>query len=154
MYEIVSVHLALFYFWHRVTKRSQAMEDGKQKKPISAEKLAANRRMPEFYWATKRPGQGEIGPKFVAARLLCQASFPTSDLRAEDGEDYEHIVNGLVDFYQPWVLWRTFGWRKLLLKCFASARLLGHEQHILAYRNFEPVWSKASYGFKQPIITN
>jgi hypothetical protein len=59
-------------------------------------------------------------------------------LRAEDGEDYEHIVNGLVDFYQPVGFMENFWVAKIAVEMLRSARLLGHEQHILAYRNFEP----------------
>ena len=106
-----------------------------QKKPVSSKKLAANRANgqrspgPRTSAGKQRSSQNSYKHGFFALRL-----FPNKDVFAKDGEDYNRILAAYRSHYAPVGDLEKLCVEKIAVESLRLARLLGHEQKILACR--------------------
>jgi len=109
------------------------MKDIQQKKPVSPQKLAANRANaqrssgPQTVEGKERASQNSYKHGFYAQRL-----FPNSELFARDGADYNRIVAAYGNHYSPVGYLEKLCVEKIAVQSLRLARLLGHEQKVLA----------------------
>ena len=100
-----------------------------EKKPVSPQKLAANRANanqstgPRTEAGKEKSANNSYQHGFYAKRL-----FPTSRERDRDGADYEIVASGIRNHYQPRGFMENFWAEKIAVEMLRSARLLGHEQ--------------------------
>jgi len=111
------------------------MKDDQQKKPVSPQKLAANRenglrsKGPKTPEGKQRASQNSYKHGFFALRL-----FPNNELLARDGADYNRILASLRNHYLPQGDLEDLCVEKIATHSLRLARLLGHEQGVFAWR--------------------
>ena len=110
------------------------MKDKQQKKPVSPEKLAANRKNamrstgPRTAQGKQRASQNRYVHGFYAKFL-----FPTPELIARDGEEYKRILAAYRDHYAPIGGLENECVERIAVHSLRLARVLGHEQKILGF---------------------
>lgn len=110
------------------------MNDRQGKRPVSPEKLAANRKNaqrssgPKTAAGKQRSSQNRYQHGFYASRL-----FPTKELLHRDRDDYNRIVGGLWDHYAPVGDFEKLCVEKIAVEMLRLARLFGHEQKVLGW---------------------
>ena len=110
------------------------MKDKHQKKPVSPEKLAASRNNPKrspgptSEAGKRRSSQNAYKHGFYATRL-----FPTNELLARDGADYNSILAAYRSHYAPVGDLENYHVEKIAVHSLRLARLLGHEQQVLGW---------------------
>ena len=110
------------------------MKDKQQKKPVSPQKLQANRTNaqgstgPRTSTGKQRSSQNSYQHGFFALRL-----FPNSVLLAQDGADYNRVIAAYWNHYTPVGDLEKFAVEKIAVESLRLARLLGHEQKVLAW---------------------
>lgn len=115
---------------HKVT----TMKDKQQKKSVSPKKLAANRKNakhstgPQTPRGKQRAAQNSYRHGFFALRL-----FPTDELIARDGGDYNRILASLRRHYLPDGDLENLYVEQIATHSLRLARLLGHEQTVFAW---------------------
>lgn len=108
------------------------MGKGQRGKKISAEKLAANRANAQRSTGPKTEGGKRKSSRnswrhgFFAKRL-----FATPEQQAQEGKEYELLLNAVRDHYRPVGLWEELWTERIAVELFRSANILGHEQGIL-----------------------
>jgi hypothetical protein len=114
------------------------MENEKQKKPVSPEKLAANRANAEHSTGPRTEAGKEKSAQnawrhgFFAKRLF------SKEQRARDGSDYGLLLNGLRNYYQPIGFMEDVGVDTIAAELLRSARILSYEQeHLNSFEPFE-----------------
>ncbi|MGD0966280.1 MAG: hypothetical protein ABSA57_20585 [Candidatus Acidiferrales bacterium] len=111
------------------------MDDDQKKKPVSPEKLAANR----------KNAQGSTGPRTAAGKrrasqnsykhgIFALRLFPTNELVARDGADYNRIFGSYRNHYSPVGDLEYLYLEKIAVHSLRLARLLEHEQKIFGER--------------------
>jgi len=109
------------------------MKDKQQDKPVSPEKLAANRKNamrstgPQTTKGKQRASQNAYKHGFYATRL-----FPTNELIARDGEDFNSILAAYRSHYAPVGDLENYYVEQIAVHSLRLARLLGFEQKVLA----------------------
>ena len=109
------------------------MKDEQQKKPVSPEKLAANRNNskrspgPQTPEGKQRSSQNAYKHGFYATRL-----FPTNELFARDGADFNSILAAYRSHYAPVGDLENYYVEQIAVHSLRLARLLGQEQKVLA----------------------
>jgi hypothetical protein len=109
------------------------MDNEKQKKPVSPQKLAANRANaqhstgPQSEAGKEKSAQNSYQHGFFARRL-----FPTSRERDRDGAEYDNLVKGIRNHFQPIGFMEDFCAERIAVEMLRSARLLGYEQENLS----------------------
>jgi len=105
------------------------MDSNRGKKPISPQKLAANR----------ANGKRSHGPKTEAGKATASQNaykhgvfalrlFPTDKVRAEDGADYEALYAALCAHYEPQGVMENLWLEKAATEALRNARILGYHQ--------------------------
>jgi len=109
---------------------------GKQlQKPISPQKLAANRNNatsstgPRTTVGKQRASQNSYKHGFYGNRL-----FPSKELIAQDGADYNRVLASFWNHYSPVGDLEKLCVEKIAVHSLRLARLLGYEQTVLAWR--------------------
>ena len=109
------------------------MKDKQQDKPVSPEKLAANRKNamrstgPQTTKGKQRASQNAYKHGFYAKRL-----FPTNELIARDGADFNSILAAYRSHYAPVGDLENYHVEQIAVHSLRLARLLGDEQKVLA----------------------
>ena len=109
------------------------MDDEQKKKPVSPEKLAANRENakrstgPRTAAGKQRASQNSYKHGFFGMRL-----FPNNKLIAQDGADYKEIYAGYQSHYLPVGFLENLLVEKIAAESLRIARLFGHEQGVLS----------------------
>ena len=117
--------------FHKVS----AMKDDQQKKPVSPQKLVANRKNglrskgPKTPEGKQRASQNSYKHGFFALRL-----FPNNEMLARDGADYNRILASLRNHYLPQGDLEDLCVERIATHSLRLARLLGHEQGVFAWR--------------------
>jgi hypothetical protein len=110
------------------------MKNKDQKKPVSPQKLAANRNNakrstgPQTPRGKQRASENSFKHGFYALRL-----FPNNELLARDGEDYNRVLAAYWSLYSPVGDVEKLFVEKIAVYSLRLARLLGHEQKVLAW---------------------
>jgi hypothetical protein len=109
------------------------MKDKQQKQPVSPQKLAANRANaqrssgPQTVEGKARSSQNAYQHGFYAKRL-----FPTKELVDRDWADYNRILAAYRSHYSPVGDLENLCVEQIAVQSLRLARLLGHEEKILA----------------------
>lgn len=112
------------------------MKNNQQKKPVSPQKLAANRTNaqgstgPRTSAGKQRSSQNSYKHGFYGKRL-----FPNNELFARDGADYNRIHAAYWNHYAPVGDLEKLCVETIAVESLRLARLLGHEQTVLAWRH-------------------
>lgn len=112
------------------------MNDNHGKKPISAAKLAANRKNgqrsggPKTTAGKQRSSQNNYKHGFYALRL-----FPSQELCDRDTPDYNRVLASYWTHYNPVGDLEKLCVEKIAVESLRLARLLGHEQKVLGWRH-------------------
>jgi len=110
------------------------MKDNQQEKPVSPQKLAANRKNakrstgPQTPKGKQRASQNSYKHGFYGTRL-----FPNNELLARDGADYDRIFAAYWNYYMPVGDVEKVYVEKIAVHSLRLARLLGHEQKVFAW---------------------
>lgn len=111
------------------------MNDKQKVKLVSPQKLTANRTNaqrstgPRTSAGKQRSAQNAYKHGFYALRL-----FPTKELVAKDGGDYQRILDVYRTHYAPVGDLENLYVEKIAVECLRLARLLGHEQNVFRWR--------------------
>jgi hypothetical protein len=111
------------------------MNDKQEKKSVSSQKLAANRKNaqrstgPQTPAGKQQSSQNSYKHGFYALRL-----FPNKELLAQDEADYNRVLAAYRSHYAPVGDLENLSVEKIAVESLRLARLLGHEQKILACR--------------------
>ena len=111
------------------------MKDKQQEKPVSPQKLAANRTNaqrstgPRTSAGKQRSSQNSYKHGFYSLRL-----FPNNELFAQDGADYNRISAAYWNHYAPVGDLEKYCVETIAVESLRLARLFGHEQKVLAWR--------------------
>jgi hypothetical protein len=111
------------------------MNDKQEKKSVSSQKLAANRKNaqrstgPQTPAGKQQSSQNSYKHGFYALRL-----FPNKELLAQDEADYNRVLAAYRRHYAPVGDLENLSVEKIAVESLRLARLLGHEQKILACR--------------------
>src|SRR5271169_3357807 len=109
------------------------MKNKQQGKAVSPQKLAANRKNakrstgPQTTTGKQRASENSFKHGFYARRL-----FPSKELLARDGEDYNRVSAAYWNLYSPVGDVEKLYVEKIAVYSLRLARLLGHEQKVLA----------------------
>ncbi|MHB8485812.1 MAG: hypothetical protein ACYDCM_08790 [Candidatus Acidiferrales bacterium] len=112
------------------------MKDKQQEKPVSPQKLAANRTNaqrstgPRTSAGKQRSAQNSYKHGFYGKRL-----FPNNELFARDGADYNRIHAAYWNHYAPVGDLEKYCVETIAVESLRLARLLGHEQTVLAWQH-------------------
>jgi hypothetical protein len=112
------------------------MKDKQQEKPVSPQKLAANRKNakrstgPRTSKGKQRASQNSYKHGFFGIRL-----FPNHELIARDGADYKRIFRAYWSHYSPVGDVEKLYVEKIAVESLRLARVLGHEQKVFAWKN-------------------
>jgi len=110
------------------------MNDREQKKTVSPQKLAANRKNaksstgPRTPKGKQRASQNRYEHGFYSKRL-----FPTKELIDRDWADYHRIYAAYWDHYSPVGDLEKLCVEQIAVQALRLARLLGHEQEVLGW---------------------
>jgi hypothetical protein len=110
------------------------MEDKSKKKPVSPQKLAANRKNaghstgPRTPKGKQRSSQNNYKHGFYGMRL-----FPNNELIARDGADYKRIYAAYWSHYSPVGDVEELCVEKIAVHSLRLARVLGHEQKVFGW---------------------
>jgi hypothetical protein len=110
------------------------MKNKDQKKPVSQQKLAANRKNaksstgPRTTKGKQRASQNSYKHGFFGMRL-----FPNNELLARDGADYNRVLAAYWSLYSPLGDVEKLYVEKIAVHSLRLARLLGHEQKVFAW---------------------
>jgi len=119
------------------------MDEKKRKRPVSPQKLAANRANaqqstgPQSEAAKEKSAQNSYQHGFYAKRL-----FPTSRERDQDGAEYDNLVKGIRNHFQPIGFMENLWVERIAVEMLRSARLLGYEQENLS--NYSQAFERRS----------
>jgi hypothetical protein len=111
------------------------MSKKRQKKQVSPQKLAANRSNaqrstgPQTEAGKAKAAQNSFKHGFFALRL-----FPSTEQRAQDGEDFTMVYNGLYRHYAPSGFMEHFWLEKIASEALRLARVLGYGQKVLGWQ--------------------
>lgn len=103
-----------------------------RQKSVSPEKLAANRANarkstgPRTEAGKNKSSRNSWRHGFFAKRL-----FATPEQQAQEGKEYELLLNAVLDHYRPVGLWEELWTERIAVELFRSANILSHEQGIL-----------------------
>jgi hypothetical protein len=82
--------------------RGITMNDSQGKKPVSSEKLAANRKNAERSTGPRTPaGKQRSSQNHYHHGFYAQRPFPTKELLAQDWEGYNRILSSYREHYSP-----------------------------------------------------
>jgi hypothetical protein len=115
-------------------KRGNTMKDKQRKKPVSPEKLAANRNNskrspgPQTPEGKQRSSQNAFKHGFYSDR-----AFPTQELIDRDGEGYLRILAAYRSQYAPVGDLENYYVEQIAVLSLRLARILEHEQKVLHY---------------------
>src|ERR1700751_2944802 len=119
----------------RLFHKRNRMNDKQEKKSVSSQKLAANRKNaqrstgPQTPAGKQQSSQNSYKHGFYALRL-----FPNKELLAQDEADYNRVLAAYRRHYAPVGDLENLSVEKIAVESLRLARLLGHEQKILACR--------------------
>jgi hypothetical protein len=119
------------------------MDNEKHKRPVSPQKLAANRANaqqstgPQTEAGKEKSAQNSYQHGFYAKRL-----FPTSRERDRDGADYDDLVKGIRNHFRPIGFMENLCVERIAVEMLRSARLLGYEQENLS--NYSQAFERRS----------
>ena len=111
------------------------MKEQESKKSLSAKQLAASRNNgkrspgPTSEAGKRRSSQNAYKHGFYAKFL-----FPTDELLARDGEEYNRILTAYRSLYSPVGDMENYYVEQIAVHSLRLARLLGHEQKVLAWK--------------------
>jgi hypothetical protein len=111
------------------------MKQQESKKSLSAKQLAASRNNgnrsagPKSEAGKRRSSQNAYKHGFYAKFL-----FPTDELLARDGEEYNRILTAYRSLYSPAGDMENYYVEQIAVHSLRLARLLGHEQKVLAWK--------------------
>jgi len=110
-----------------------------KKKPISPQKLAANQANAQYSTGPRREaGKQRSAQNSYLHGMHAKRLFPTSAVRDRDGADYEQLLKGVRDYYQPVGFMEDYRVERIAIGILREARRLRYEQEALdTYRPFE-----------------
>jgi hypothetical protein len=112
------------------------MEDSNQKKPVSPQKLAANRRNSSHSTGPRTPkGKQRSSQNSYKHGICANRLFPTKELFDRDGADYKGILNAYWIHYSPVGDLEMLYVEKIAVHSLRLARVLGHEQNVFIWRS-------------------
>ena len=111
------------------------MNPPNNKKPVSPQKVAANRANskcssgPRTAAGKEKAAQNSYKHGFFALRI-----FPNNELRAQDGADYDMVYKSFCFHYEPVGDMEHFWLEKIATEALRLARVLGYGQEVLGWR--------------------
>ena len=111
------------------------MNDKQQEKPVSPQKLAANRKNAKRSTGPRTPkGKQRASQNHYKHGFFAQRLFPTQELFDQDAADYNRVVAAYRGHYAPVGDLENLCVEQIAAESLRLARLLGHEQETLTWR--------------------
>jgi hypothetical protein len=111
-------------------------EAGVENTTTSIKKVESNRKNARKSTGPKtEAGKARSSQNAYKHGLFSKRLHPTAEQRAQDGEDYQELLEGLLEHYRPVGYLESLLAERIAAGYLRSARLLGQEQKILSFRH-------------------